>query len=90
MPPVSVPTDTDLELSRGEKAERQLTQRNRGHNGRCLRGPRTGYLFGGSGSTLIAAARLGRKAVLVEKDPGYADVIRQRWERFQAKVASHG
>jgi len=42
--------------------------------------------FGGSGSTLIAAARLGRKAVLIEKDPGYCDVIRQRWERFQAKV----
>jgi DNA modification methylase len=47
-------------------------------------------LFGGSGSTLIAAARLGRKAVLVEKDPGYCDVIRQRWERFQAKVSQRG
>jgi len=43
-------------------------------------------LFGGSGTTLIAAARLGRRAVLIEKDPGYCDVIRQRWERFQAKV----
>ncbi len=42
--------------------------------------------FGGSGSTLIAAAKLGRKALLVERDPGYCDVIRQRWERFQAKV----
>ncbi len=42
--------------------------------------------FGGSGSTLIAAARTGRKALLVELDPKYCDVIRQRWERFQAKV----
>lgn len=42
--------------------------------------------FGGSGSTLIAAARTGRKARLVELDPKYCDVIRQRWERFQAKV----
>jgi DNA modification methylase len=43
-------------------------------------------IFGGSGSALIAAARLGRKAVLIEKDPGYCDVIRQRWARFEAKL----
>lgn len=35
--------------------------------------------FGGSGSTLIAAARTGRRAALVELDPGYCDVIRRRW-----------
>ena len=35
--------------------------------------------FGGSGSTLIACARLGLRAALVELDPGYADVIRRRW-----------
>lgn len=40
-------------------------------------------LFGGSGSTLIAAARAGRRAVLVEKDPGYCDVIRRRWAKFE-------
>jgi len=42
--------------------------------------------FGGSGSTMIAAARTGRKALLVELDPKYCDVIRQRWARFEAKV----
>ena len=42
--------------------------------------------FGGSGSTLIAAARTGRRALLVELDPKYCDVIRQRWARFAAKV----
>jgi DNA modification methylase len=35
--------------------------------------------FGGSGSTLIACAELGRHARLVELDPRYCDVIRRRW-----------
>ena len=37
--------------------------------------------FGGSGSTLIAADRVGRVARLVELDPRYCDVIRKRWEK---------
>jgi DNA modification methylase len=36
--------------------------------------------FGGSGSTLIAAERLGAKARVVEVDPRYADVICRRWQ----------
>jgi DNA modification methylase len=39
-------------------------------------------LFGGSGSTLIAAERTGRRAFLMELDPLYCDVITQRWEKF--------
>lgn len=35
--------------------------------------------FGGSGSTLLASARLGAHARLVELDPRYCDVIRRRW-----------
>ncbi len=35
--------------------------------------------FGGSGTTLIACARTGRTATLIELDPGYCDVIRKRW-----------
>ena len=35
--------------------------------------------FGGSGSTLIAAAKTGRTARLCEIDPHYCDVIRKRW-----------
>jgi DNA modification methylase len=38
--------------------------------------------FGGSGSTLIAAASINRYARLIEKDPKYCDVIRRRWTRF--------
>jgi len=36
--------------------------------------------FAGSGSTLIAADQLGRRAFLVELEPRYCDVIRRRWE----------
>jgi DNA modification methylase len=39
-------------------------------------------LFGGSGSTLIAAERTGRRAFLMELDPLYCDVILTRWEQF--------
>ncbi len=44
-------------------------------------------LFGGSGSTLIAAemAGAGRRAFLMELDPLYCDVIVQRWETFTGK-----
>jgi DNA modification methylase len=44
-------------------------------------------LFGGSGSTLIAAERMERRAFVMEIDPAYCDVIVQRWERFAGKRA---
>ena len=37
-------------------------------------------VFGGSGSTLIAAEKTGRRARLVELDPIYCDRILTRWE----------
>jgi DNA modification methylase len=44
-------------------------------------------LFGGSGSTLIAAEQTGRRAFLMELDPLYCDVIVQRYEQFTGKKA---
>jgi DNA modification methylase len=44
-------------------------------------------LFGGSGSTLIAAEQTGRKAFLMELDALYCDVIVQRYEKFSGKKA---
>jgi hypothetical protein len=44
-------------------------------------------LFGGSGSTLIAAEQTGRNAFLMELDPLYCDVIVQRWENLTGKEA---
>jgi site-specific DNA-methyltransferase (adenine-specific) len=43
--------------------------------------------FGGSGTTAIAAERLGRKARLMELDPAYCDVIVKRWEAFTGNTA---
>jgi DNA modification methylase len=45
-------------------------------------------LFGGSGSTLIAAEKIGRHARLMELDPIYCDVIVKRWENFTGKQAT--
>ena len=45
-------------------------------------------LFAGSGSTLIAAEKTGRKAFLMEIDPWYCDTIVQRWEEFTGKKAT--
>ncbi|WP_375459513.1 site-specific DNA-methyltransferase [uncultured Enterovirga sp.] len=39
-------------------------------------------LFGGSGSTLIAAHKTGRRAFLCELDPLYCDRILRRWEHY--------
>lgn len=46
-------------------------------------------LFGGSGTTLIAAEKNGRVARLMELDPRYCDVIVKRWEDFTGKIAVH-
>jgi DNA modification methylase len=43
--------------------------------------------FGGSGTTLIAAQKTGRRARLIEIDQVYCDVIIQRWQTFTGKEA---
>lgn len=44
--------------------------------------------FAGSGSTLIAAEQLGRRCAAIEIDPGYCDVIVQRWEAVTGSKAT--
>lgn len=44
--------------------------------------------FGGSGSTLIACERTGRKARVMEIDPRYADCIIRRWQDYTGKQAT--
>lgn len=44
-------------------------------------------LFGGSGTTMIAAEQTGRSAYLMELDPRFVDVIVDRWEKFTGEKA---
>lgn len=44
-------------------------------------------LFGGSGSTMMAAEKTGRRACLMELEPGMCDVIVQRWQRVTGEKA---
>jgi hypothetical protein len=43
--------------------------------------------FGGSGTTMIAAHKSGRKARLIELDPKYVDVIVRRWQDYAGAKA---
>lgn len=47
-------------------------------------------IFGGSGSTLIAAEQCGRQARLLEFDPIYCDTIVRRWQQHTGKKATLG
>jgi DNA modification methylase len=44
-------------------------------------------LFGGSGSTLIAAEQTGRKSYIMEIDRPYCDLIADRFQRFTGRPA---
>jgi len=45
--------------------------------------------FGGSGTTLIAAEKTGRRAALMELDPHYVDSIIRRWQALTGEKAIH-
>ncbi len=45
--------------------------------------------FGGSGTTLIAAEKTGRRGYLLEIDPLYVDVTIRRWQKLTGKNARH-
>lgn len=44
-------------------------------------------IFGGSGTTMIAAEQLKRRCFMMELDPHYCDVIIARWEAFTGQKA---
>lgn len=45
--------------------------------------------FGGSGTTMIACEKTGRRARLIELDPEYVDVICKRWQAYTGGEVLH-
>ena len=45
--------------------------------------------FCGSGTTLMAAERVGRRAYAIEFEPRYVDVAIRRWQAFTRRDAIH-
>jgi tRNA/tmRNA/rRNA uracil-C5-methylase (TrmA/RlmC/RlmD family) len=45
--------------------------------------------FSGSGTTIMAAERIGRRAYAIEIEPRYVDVAIRRWQAFTRKDAVH-
>jgi DNA modification methylase len=46
--------------------------------------------FLGSGTTIIASERTGRRCYGIELDPAYVDTIARRWQTFTGQSAVHG
>jgi DNA modification methylase len=44
--------------------------------------------FAGSGTTIIAAEKAGRRCVAMEIEPRYCDVIVTRWQNFTSERAT--
>jgi len=45
--------------------------------------------FLGSGTSVIAAERVGRRCYGLELDPGYVDTIVRRWQAYTGEAARH-
>jgi DNA modification methylase len=44
----------------------------------------------GSGTTIVAAEREGRRCFAMDIDPAYTDVSVHRWEHLTGRVATRG
>jgi len=79
--------EIDVDRSRTHKTPKPVELPHRAINNSCQRGEVVLDLFLGSGTTLIAAEKTGRKCYGMELDPKYCDVIVKRWEDFTGKKA---
>lgn len=81
-----------LEFPRPKRSEEHPTMKPVSLVEYCLRNSSAGggiayEPFGGSGTTIIACERLGRRCRAMELDPVYCDVIIERWEKFTGNKA---
>lgn len=84
--------DTVWEYARPKRSESHPTMKPVSLCGKAIRnssllGEIVIDLFGGSGSTLIACEKLGRKCFMMEIDEHYCDVIIKRWEDYTGRKA---
>jgi DNA modification methylase len=56
-------------------------------NNSCPRGGTILDLFAGSGSTIIAAERLGRQCYAMDLEPRYVQIAIERWEQYTGRSA---
>jgi DNA modification methylase len=84
-----------LEYDKPARSESHPTMKPVGLVAECLgNSTRAGDLiyepFAGSGSTYIAAQQLDRRCYGLEIDPGYAQVVIERWQKFTGQEARRG
>ena len=72
----------------GHPTQKPVKLCERGILSSCRQGGAVLDVFGGSGSTLIAAENTGRRAYLMEIEPRWCKVICQRWENHTGKGAT--
>lgn len=71
----------------GHATPKPLAMVERAIKSSCPEGEAVGAPFGGTGPEFIACENLGRRCYAMEIDPGYCDVIVDRWERHTGKKA---
>lgn len=84
--------DTILEFDRPEKNDKHPTMKPLPLVGKLMQNSsminwKVLDLFGGSGSTLMAATQLDRQAFTMELDPKYCQVIIERWQEYTGEQA---
>ncbi len=79
---IAVTDDGDKTKHGTQKPLECMTRPMRNHDAPVVLDP-----FLGSGSTLIAAHKLGRRCLGLELDPGYVDVSVARWEKASGEEA---
>lgn len=78
---------TTTEESREHNAQKPTTLLTRAIENSTAKGETVLDLFGGSGSTLIACEQTERVCLTMEMEPGWCDVIVNRWERATGLTA---